>query len=155
MTLKVSEPERGPGLWKMNYTVIQTDLFKHIFESFWNKWKLQKNNFKNKLEWWEQTKIKIKSLTIGVSKKLNITETKLKIWETTLEKLVESNSDNKNKISELRCNINKYAAESLSHPSEVKSFSKKITCSSKIDTISSLYLPSLVLTLFHSFSLII
>jgi DNA-binding ferritin-like protein (Dps family) len=42
---------------KMNYTVIQTDLFKHIFESFWNKWKLQKNNFKNKLEWWEQTKI--------------------------------------------------------------------------------------------------
>jgi hypothetical protein len=27
-------------------------------------------------------------------------------------------------------------AESLSHPSEVKSFSKKITCSSKIDTIS-------------------
>jgi hypothetical protein len=37
MTLKVSEPERGPGLWKMNYTVIQTDLFKLIFESFWNK----------------------------------------------------------------------------------------------------------------------
>jgi hypothetical protein len=66
MTLKVSEPERGPGLWKMNYTVIQAYLFKHIFESFWNKWKLQKNNFKNKLEWWEQTKIKIKSSTIDV-----------------------------------------------------------------------------------------
>jgi hypothetical protein len=63
---------------------------------------------KNKLEWWEQTKIKIKSLTIGVSKKLNITETKLKIWETTLEKLVESNSDNKNEISELRGNIKGY-----------------------------------------------
>jgi hypothetical protein len=76
----------------MNYTVIQTDLFKHIFESFWNKWKLQKNNFKNKLEWCEQTKIKIKSLTIGVSKKLNITETKLKIWETTLEKRPRSGS---------------------------------------------------------------
>jgi hypothetical protein len=60
------------------------------------------------LEWWEQTKIKIKSLTIDVSKKLNITETKLKIWETTLEKLVESNSDNKNKISELRGNIKGY-----------------------------------------------
>jgi uncharacterized protein (UPF0210 family) len=89
---------------EVNYTVIQTDLFKHIFESFWNKWKLQKNNFKNKLEWWEQTKIKIKSLTIGVSKKLNITETKLKIWETTLEKLVESNSDNKNEISKISQN---------------------------------------------------
>ena len=88
----------------MNYTVIQTDLFKHIFESFWNKWILQKNNFKNKLEWWEQTKIKIKSLTIGVSQNINITETKLEIWETTLEKLVESNSDNKNEISELRGN---------------------------------------------------
>jgi hypothetical protein len=71
-------------------------VFKHIFESFWNKWKLQKNNFKNKLEWWEQTKIKIKSLTIGVSKKLNITETKLKI------------SDNKNEISEFRGNIKGY-----------------------------------------------
>ena len=44
MTFKVNEPERGSGLWKMNYTVIQSDLFKHIFESFWNKWKLQKNN---------------------------------------------------------------------------------------------------------------
>jgi hypothetical protein len=96
MTLKVGEPERGPGLLKMNYTVIQTYLFKHIFESFWNKWKLQKNNFKNKLEWWEQTKIKIKSLTIDASKKLNITETKLKI------------SDNKNEISELRGNIKGY-----------------------------------------------
>jgi len=50
----------------MNYTVIQSDLLKHIFERFWNKWKLQKNNFKNKLEWWEKTKIKIKSLTIEV-----------------------------------------------------------------------------------------
>ena len=36
MTLKVSEPERGPGIWKMNYTVIKSDLFKHTFESFWN-----------------------------------------------------------------------------------------------------------------------
>jgi hypothetical protein len=54
----------------MNYTVIQTDLFKHIFESFWNKWKLQKNNFKNKLEWWEQTKIKIKKLNYRRIKKI-------------------------------------------------------------------------------------
>ena len=32
----------------------------------------------------------------------------IKIWETTLEKLAESNSDNKNEISELRCNIKGY-----------------------------------------------
>jgi hypothetical protein len=31
-----------------------------------------------------------------------------KIWETTFEKLVESNSDNKNEISELRSNIKGY-----------------------------------------------
>ena len=60
------------------------------------------------MEWWEQTKIKIKNLTIGVSKKLNIAEKKLNIWETTLEKLVESNSNNKNEISELRGNIKGY-----------------------------------------------
>ena len=58
MTLKVSEPERGPGLWKMNYTVIQPDLFKHIFESFWNKWKLQKNNFK--INWNGGSKLRLK-----------------------------------------------------------------------------------------------
>jgi hypothetical protein len=108
--------------------------------------------------------------------KLKITETKLKIWETTLEKLVESDSDNDNEISELRGNIKGYYEKKAeasrirskvnftnlfilltcylinmrpnhSHPSEVNSFSKKITCSSKIDTISSIYLPSLVLTL--------
>jgi hypothetical protein len=38
--------------------------------------------------WWEQTKAKIKSLTIEVSKQLHVTDKQVKNWENTLEKLL-------------------------------------------------------------------
>ena len=61
--------------------------------------------FKNKLEWWEQTKAKIKSLTIEVSKKLHVTDKQVNNWENTLEKLLENNTDRENEITELRGKI--------------------------------------------------
>ena len=67
---KLSQVERGPGVWKMNCNVIKSLLFKNTFESFWKKWKENINNrdmFANKREFWDMTKIKIKDITIQVS----------------------------------------------------------------------------------------
>jgi len=33
-------------------------------QNFWSQWKLAKEDFQNKIERWEQSKVKIKSLTI-------------------------------------------------------------------------------------------
>ena len=68
-------------------------------------WRLKKEDFKNKLEWWEQTKAKIKSLTIEVSKQLHVTDKQVKHWENTLEKLLENNTDSENVNTELRGKI--------------------------------------------------
>ena len=106
--LNLNEPERGPGMWKMNGSVIQSDIFKNILESFWGKWKQQKHIFVNKLEWWEETKVKIKSLAIEVSKKLNITEKQIKEWEKQLDTLDGEDLEEGDKKLDLQNKIKKY-----------------------------------------------
>ena len=58
MTLKVSEPERGPGLWKMNYT-----LFKQIYLSTYLKVFGINGNFRkitSKINWNGGSKLRLK-----------------------------------------------------------------------------------------------
>ncbi|VDI29364.1 Hypothetical predicted protein [Mytilus galloprovincialis] len=90
ITMNIVEPERGPGYWKMNNSIIKTDLFKNTFETFWKSWKLNINNFKDKKEFWDLTKTKIKDITITVSKKLRLNENEVKNWEDKLENLLEN-----------------------------------------------------------------
>ena len=78
VSLKTNEAERGPGVWKMNNNVIKSKLFKETFETFWEYWKEKINQFKDKREFWDMTKTKIKDITIEVSKKLAISESDLK-----------------------------------------------------------------------------
>jgi hypothetical protein len=42
ITLKIKQVERGPGCWKMNYSVITgtTSLFKKLLKKFWGNGKL-------------------------------------------------------------------------------------------------------------------
>jgi 1,2-phenylacetyl-CoA epoxidase catalytic subunit len=131
LSLKINEPERGGGTYKMNNSVLKSKLFQRTLESFWSriynilsktkscsvlivenpitectvmKTLITKlvhtyvqnralEDFKIKLEWWEQTKAKIKSLTVEVSKQLHVTDKQVKNWENTLEKLLENNTD--------------------------------------------------------------
>ena len=62
----------------MNNSVLKSELFQRTLESVWSDWRLIKEDFKNKLMWWEQTKVKIKSLTIEVSKKVHVTDKQVK-----------------------------------------------------------------------------
>ena len=59
LTLKLNEPDRGPGMWKMNNSVIESGLFKNTFESFWNHWKNRKGNFE--IKWNVGRKVRSKS----------------------------------------------------------------------------------------------
>ena len=38
LTMRTSESKHGKGLWKMNSSIILTDLFKKSFRSMWGKW---------------------------------------------------------------------------------------------------------------------
>jgi hypothetical protein len=54
-----------------------------VFTNWWVYWKLEKKSFSR--EWWDIAKIKIKSITIEASKKVNITDDKIKALENKLE----------------------------------------------------------------------
>ena len=90
VTIKIntSDVEHGEGVWKMNASILTTDLFKVSFESMWNHWKSQKDTCSNLSEWWDLGKKKIKEVAVWCSKKLNKDQNK-KIKE--LEKFVNKN----------------------------------------------------------------
>jgi hypothetical protein len=58
-----------------------------VFTNWWVYWKLEKKSFSNLREWWDIAKIKIKSITIEASKKVNTTDDKIKALENKLETL--------------------------------------------------------------------
>ncbi len=68
MTIDTSQSERGEGRWKMNDRVISSDLFREAFMPFWVKWKTQQDRFNDKREWCEESKRKIKELTISCAR---------------------------------------------------------------------------------------
>ena len=68
LSLRTSEMEHGPSFWKMNCEIINTLLFENAFKTFWSHWKLEQAKFKDKLKWWEITKVHIRELCIDVAK---------------------------------------------------------------------------------------
>ena len=48
LELKSSVCERGPGYWKMNDMVVNSDLFYNVFTTLLEKWKEEANSFKSK-----------------------------------------------------------------------------------------------------------
>ena len=71
VTIKTSTNDRGPGLWKMNASIIKTDLFSRTFRTYWAQNKNKKNDFEDPRKWREQTKCKIKNIAKECSKVLN------------------------------------------------------------------------------------
>ena len=61
----------------MNANTTQTDTFRETMEKIWPIWVSGINNYDNIFKWWEIIKIRIKQLTIEISKSLNINEYKL------------------------------------------------------------------------------
>ena len=85
----------GPGYWKMNAAVLQSDRFRQVFETFWNYWKHTVKDFENYRKWWECTKEKIKSLSIQVAASMNKQNREIKKLEKEFENL-KSNSSHDN-----------------------------------------------------------
>lgn len=59
----------GPGLWKLNVSILQETDYTKLITDFWLSWRLAQNNFPSLSDWWELGKFKIKHLTIGYCSK--------------------------------------------------------------------------------------
>ena len=65
-TIKTNLQERGPGYWKFNKKLLDSEFFNKALNSFWQGWKEKINDYQSKSEWWEITKYKIKKLAIDI-----------------------------------------------------------------------------------------
>ena len=61
----------GPGLWKLNISILQEAEYVKLNADFWLKWRRTQNNYTSLSEWWELGKFKIKSLTIDYCSNLS------------------------------------------------------------------------------------
>ena len=68
LTMRTSESKHGKGLWKMNSSIILTDLFKKSFRSMWGKWCEKKHEYSDLNVWWDLGKKKIKDVAMWCSK---------------------------------------------------------------------------------------
>ena len=55
----------GPGLWKLNVSILNNDDYIRLISEFWFSWKRRQNDFSYLSEWWELGKLRIKELTIN------------------------------------------------------------------------------------------
>ena len=100
LEFRTSETQRGRGIWKMNSSVIESELFNSSFPKLWNVWKKEKNKYSDIGVWWDLGKHKIKNLTTWCSYKLRIDQNdKINCLEKQIELL--ENTAGGNKLSEL------------------------------------------------------
>ena len=67
VSLSVSLPDvvpPGPGLWKLNTSVLEEEGYVHLISNFRNSWRCQRHLFPSLDKWWEAGKSRIKGLTI-------------------------------------------------------------------------------------------
>ena len=60
--------ERGPGLWKLNVSVLSEEDFVRRVTSFWDHWRTRKDLFPSLADWWERGKSRLKGLAISFCK---------------------------------------------------------------------------------------
>ena len=108
LILNLEQVSRGPGVWKMNNSVIESTLFKETFEQFWASWKGQTVNYSDIKTWWEIGKMKIKELTIWAATKLNKNEAYIKSLEQKLANLTDSATTDSDEIENMRTEIREY-----------------------------------------------
>ena len=65
--LSVSVPDAvppGPGLWKLNTSILNEDEYVRVISDFWLAWRASTHLFPSLAKWWEASKSRIKGLTI-------------------------------------------------------------------------------------------
>ena len=61
-------PSRGPGLWKLNCSVLDESDYFQLISDFWASWRLRRPSFSSLPHWWDRGKSRIKGLTINYCK---------------------------------------------------------------------------------------
>ena len=54
----------GPGVWKLNTSILEEEAYVSLVEDFWSRWRNRKDRFSSLAKWWEAGKSRIKGLTI-------------------------------------------------------------------------------------------
>ena len=102
VTLQVSKKEpKGPGIWKLNTSILKHKAFEDIFNKFWKYWQEQKINYKNQNDWWDIGKLYFKTIAIDYCTKIN--QKLNKNYQTLMKNIIEEKSSLKpdiNKIEE-------------------------------------------------------
>ena len=68
LAFSVSVPDvipPGPGLWKLNVSILEEREYFDIISDFWAQWKYRKAFYSSLTKWWENGKSKIKGFTIS------------------------------------------------------------------------------------------
>ena len=60
--------EHGPGMWKLNCSVLSEDEYINFISSFWSHWRSRRESFSSVADWWERGKSRLKGLTITYCK---------------------------------------------------------------------------------------
>lgn len=67
LPLSLSVPDAvppGPGLWKLNTSVLADDEYYDLIAAAWRNWRASISRFPSLAKWWEKGKSLVKGLTI-------------------------------------------------------------------------------------------
>ncbi|CAB3997114.1 Hypothetical predicted protein [Paramuricea clavata] len=80
-----SLPRRGPGVWKLNASLLKDDNYKQKIQEFWQAWQLEQGTFPSLAVWWDAGKKRIRALTRRYSQQLaRARRARIKSLENTL-----------------------------------------------------------------------
>jgi hypothetical protein len=69
LTVDKASSNVGPGVRKLNVSLLKVQEVREQIASFWDHWKDRKRDFGNVAEWWDSGKLRVKSLLLKYSQK--------------------------------------------------------------------------------------
>ena len=96
---------RGPGIWKLNTSILKQKEFQEIFKKFWKNWQNKKREYKNQNLWWDADKLYFKKIAIEYCTRKN------KQINNKQQNLTQYISQAKSKLNPNTEKINKYQQE--------------------------------------------
>ena len=87
LRLNTENIERGPGLWKLNASILENSEYLEIISKFWITWKREIDKFDSKKQLWDLTKRKIKTISMDFCKEQSKKYARIKNIENKIQKL--------------------------------------------------------------------
>ena len=72
VTIQVNiQTPKGPGIWKLNTTILKEKQFQNTLKIFWSSWTKEKPKYENHDDWWEIGNMYFKNMAIEYSTEKN------------------------------------------------------------------------------------